>query len=66
MDYNTHYYKENHLIINVEKSTCCIADGNLSHQPEVKLLSVIFNQHAKFDFDIDALVIERQSLPLMQ
>ena len=33
-----------------------MADGNLSHQPEVKLLGVIFNQHHRFDSHIDAVI----------
>ena len=80
LDYTSNYCKQNHLIINVKKSTTlnftlqksicipplCIADGNLSHQPEVKLLGVIFNQHHRFDSHIDAVVSKRQSLPPMQ
>ena len=42
----------------------CIADGNLSHQPEVKLLGVIFNQHHIFDSHIDA-VIEKSAIHTM-
>ena len=39
----------------------CIADGNLSHQPEMKLLRVIFNQHTKFDSHIDAVIEKTKS-----
>ena len=55
LDYTSKYCKENNLIINVKKSKAlnftlqksicmsplCIADGNLFHQPEVKLLGEI-------------------------
>ena len=75
LDYTSNYCKENHLIINVKKSTAlnftlqksictpplCIADGNLSHQPEVKLLGVIFNQHHRFDSHIDAVIEKTKS-----
>ena len=75
LDYTSNYCKENHLIINVKKSTTlnftlqksiripplCIADGNLSHQPEVKLLGVIFNQHHRFDSHIDAVIEKTKS-----
>ena len=35
--------------------------GNISHQPEVKLLGVIFNQHHRFDSHIDAVIEKTKS-----
>ena len=75
LDYTLNYGKENHLIINVQKSTAlnftlqksicipplCIADSNLSHQPEVKLSGVIFNRYHRFYSHIDAVIEKTKS-----
>ena len=75
LDYTSRYCKENHLNLNVRKSTSMnftlqksisippfvVAEESLAQQHEVKLLGVTFQQHHKFDCHVNNVIDKTKS-----